>query len=353
MTGTTAVLPHCGGLLVLPHLRIQNANAISSPMTHGFPAMSAFLGFAWALGRKLAAENIPLRPVGIGAICHAHQEQVNDAGYVRTFHLSRNPVGKDGSTAAIVEEGRIHLDITLVIGVNGSPSDNPLLREEAAQEALARRVGEIVASMRVAGGSVLPPVRGPGRRIRPELVRIAQDPEDAAKQFRALRRQWLPGFALVSRDDLLQQRLAQLRAQDPQAHALDAWLDLARFNWRPRPASGGAPPPDGKVEWQHDHDDGWIVPIPVGYGALSSLYPAGAVRHGRDQTTRMRFVESLYSTGQWIAPHRLTRLADLLWYANHQPDAGLYRCRNDYRPLVPVPQNAPTGHAADELLSFN
>ena len=31
------------GLLVLPHLRIQNANAISSPLTHGFPSMTAFL----------------------------------------------------------------------------------------------------------------------------------------------------------------------------------------------------------------------------------------------------------------------------------------------------------------------
>jgi len=31
-------------LLVLPRLRIQNANAISSPMTWGFPAMSAFIG---------------------------------------------------------------------------------------------------------------------------------------------------------------------------------------------------------------------------------------------------------------------------------------------------------------------
>jgi CRISPR-associated protein Csy2 len=38
----STTLPDSQGLLVLPHLRIQNANAISSPLTHGFPSMTAF-----------------------------------------------------------------------------------------------------------------------------------------------------------------------------------------------------------------------------------------------------------------------------------------------------------------------
>ena len=66
------------GLLILPRLRIQNANAISSPLTHGFPSMTAFLGFMWALGRKMADAGIPLKPEKIGVICHWHQEQVVD-----------------------------------------------------------------------------------------------------------------------------------------------------------------------------------------------------------------------------------------------------------------------------------
>ena len=36
-------------ILVLPHLRIQNANAIGSPLTHGFPSITAFTGLMWAL----------------------------------------------------------------------------------------------------------------------------------------------------------------------------------------------------------------------------------------------------------------------------------------------------------------
>ena len=34
-------------LLVLPRLRVQNANAISSPLTHGFPSVTAFTGLMW------------------------------------------------------------------------------------------------------------------------------------------------------------------------------------------------------------------------------------------------------------------------------------------------------------------
>ena len=49
---TTRPLPP-DGLLLLPHLRVQNANAISSPLTWGFPAPTAFLGFVHALERRL------------------------------------------------------------------------------------------------------------------------------------------------------------------------------------------------------------------------------------------------------------------------------------------------------------
>ena len=47
-------------ILVLPHLRIQNANAIGSPLTHGFPSITAFTGVMWALQRKLAQAGVPM-----------------------------------------------------------------------------------------------------------------------------------------------------------------------------------------------------------------------------------------------------------------------------------------------------
>ena len=87
---------------------------------------------------------------------------------------------------------------------------------------------------------------------------------------------------------------------------------------------------------------GWIVPIPVGFGALSELQPAGEVQNARDHDTPFRFVESLYSIGQWISPHRLDNVGQLLWYASTDPGAGLYRCRNRYQP--PPADDATAAH---------
>jgi len=322
-----STLPRSPALLVLPRLRIQSANAISSPLTHGFPSMTAFLGFMWALERRLADTDFAIGLQSVGVICHDFDEQVTDGGYVKAFRLSRNPVDRDGSTAAIVEEGRIHLDITLVFGVKGRFAQ----QDDAQRQAFADGIGSIVASMRLAGGSVFAPTRH-DQRTRPWLRMVDQDPAAARDQFRRWRRYWLPGFALVARDDLLQQRIG-LSQNGTKAPPMDAWLDLSRFNWRSRrieTKNENTGESNARIEWAHDRTEGWIVPIPVGYAALSDLHEPGTVRNARDQGTPFRFVESLYSIGQWIGPHHLSHPDQLLWYAHSDDAQGVYRCRNDY-----------------------
>ncbi|MDR5866778.1 type I-F CRISPR-associated protein Csy2 [Halomonas koreensis] len=314
-------------LLILPRLRVQNANAISSPMTWGFPAMSAFVGLMHALERKLP-EHLDLEFQGVGVICHDYQAQAASNGFTHSFHLTRNPVDKSGNTAAIVEEGRIHLEITLVFAVRGESCYGA---DEETQR-VARETAEIVSGMRIAGGSVVPPSLGKASRPRPWLEQLDDDPEARALQFRRLRRRWLPGFALVSRDDLLTQRLAGMREQSPEANVLDAWLDLSRLNHECRvkqvEIEGGKPREE--VSWEIRRRPGWLVPIPVGYGAISRLFEPGEVTRARDASTPFRFVESLYSIGQWVSPHRLSNPEELLWYVDNDLDAGLYRLANDF-----------------------
>jgi CRISPR-associated protein Csy2 len=314
--------PHFTHLLVLPHLKVHNANAVSSPLTHGFPSITAFLGLMWALERKTRAAGLDLEFSAMGVVCHDRREQTTEGGFVKSFRLTRNPVGKDGSTAAIVEEGRIHLDLSLVLAVNAGPWD------QDAQQRDLKTILDMLQGMRIAGGTLLPATQAPTSRHLPWLADFTGDSDDQAKVFRMLRARLLPGSALVARDDLIDQRLQTLRANTPDASRLDAWLSLSRINWH-----YDSKAEDGKGAWQHDRKKGfgWVVPIPVGYGALGGLHDAGSVVHARDATTPFRFVESLYSMGEWIGPHRLHAPQDLLWYADSRPDEGLYRCRNDYR----------------------
>jgi CRISPR-associated protein Csy2 len=219
-------------LLVLPRIRVQNANAISSPLTWGFPSITAFTGLMTALARRLGPDG-GLRFESVGVVCHDFEAQVTQSGYTRSFSLTRNPVLQDGSTAAIVEEGRVHIDITLVFKVRVVTA----MLNDTARAECAALVAELLAGMRIAGGSVMPPLPGSARKPpRAQLVLVPDDVELCEKQFKRLSRQWLPGFALVSRDDLLQKRVIELReiatANTAQPTLLDAWLDLSRINHR-------------------------------------------------------------------------------------------------------------------------
>lgn len=331
-THHTAAPTH-SALLELPRLRVQNANAISSPLTWGFPAITAFTGFMTALARRLGPE-AGIAFQGVGVICHGFEAQVTHGGYTHSFALTRNPVLADGSTAAIVEEGRVHLDITLVLQADLA---HRYLDDNARAE-LAAHIGHLVAGMRLAGGSVMPPLPGPFQHPpRPRLSLLASQADDRASQFNRMRRRWLPGFALVLRDDLLQAHWAELQTCQPQATLLDAWLDLSRINHR---ATRKAPDPThtadatDPADWATDSRPGWLVPIPVGFAALSELHAPGTVAGARDPAVPFQFVESVYSIGQWISPHRLQDTHDLLWHTSHDTANGLYRCTNQFKPVA-------------------
>ena len=325
-------------VLVMPRLRVQNANAISSPMTWGFPSITAFVGLMHALARRVPPDS-GLEFRGVGVICHDFEALITEGGYTRAFRLTRNPVDKDGSTAAIVEEGRIHLDITLVMLVNVAASH----WAESERQRLAQTVNAAVADMRVAGGSVLPPLATDQRRVpRPQLRLLPDAQSERHDDFRRMSRRWLPGFTLVARDDLLHAHLVKLQQANATATVLDAWLDLSRLNHRATHATrvdDKTGESSDAIEWVTERHEGWTVPIPVGYAGLSELHAAGTVASARDETTPFRFVESVYSIGQWISPHRLTDVNDLLWYGQYDESNCLYRCCNDF--AVP-PSIAPS-----------
>jgi CRISPR-associated protein Csy2 len=311
-----------GGLLILPRLQVQNANAISGALTWGFPSPTAFTGFAHALERRLRNDLDGLQEGfgGVGIICHRFEPQMAQPAGRRTqvFRLTRNPVGKDGGSTALVEEGRAHLEVSLIIVVKDGFSDFD-------GNAWAKNAHHLAQGMRLAGGSVLPARKGERYEARWQIL---PDSLNAQKEvFGKLRRRLLPGFALVQREDLLKDRLKEIRVAQPGATALDALLDLSRLNIEPTVPNLDQPE---EVIWQVRKHPGWLVPLPIGYAGISDLYAPGQVAGARDTETPFRFVESLYSLGQWIAPHRLSCLEQLLWHSTAEPDAGLYRCINRY-----------------------
>ena len=307
------------GLLLIPHLRVQNANTISGPLSWGFPSPTAFLGFTHALERKLR-DDWDLHFTGVAIVCHRFDPLTTRPNRRRhqVFNLMRHPIRAgykkwQDKDAAIVEEGRAHMEVSLLLGTEADLNDDP--------DDFLRMLAETVQGMRLAGGSILP---SRNTESRPLWQPWWDDESDNIVAFRKLRRRLLPGFALVHRPDLLAERLNDLKQQEPETNALDALIDLAALHVEPETDK------QGQTHWQYRRSPGWLVPLPIGYGALSELYPPGHVANARDSETPFRFAESLYSLCQWISPHRIHLPQPLMWRYQTDEQGGLYLCANDY-----------------------
>ena len=278
--------------LFFDHIKVHNANAISSPLTYGFPAISGFLGAIHALNRKIESDH-PIYLDGVLIACHDCDVQVyrpnNYADY--TFRLTRNPLAKNGDTRSIIEEGRVHLDVSLIVEVK--IEDRETLDDVNDQEKFINQIRQKLYQQRIAGGQV----------IEIESVGLYSASESLDDLTQAL----LPAFVLVEAQQDLQEITAELQQKDPNATALDALVETAMLHHHPQE----------KDQWQTTsvkQGRGWLVPIPLGYQAISPLFDAGMVEHARSNQHPTQFVECIYGLGKWVFPLRLQEnLSQAFW----------------------------------------
>lgn len=331
-------------LLLLKNIRVENANAISG-ITWGFPAPTHFLGFVHALSRKCQArwgEHASLG--GVGIICHSHQVQTQQpSGFEHVFALSRNPLTKDGNTAPFNEEGRMHMTVSLLVECEFNPLDLDLgdgMPEQRIRD-LENWLLDKLVTQRLAGGTI----------TLIERVRywsVDTDTDDGARFFRRQMLRLIPGFVLLDRSSLLTEHHQARQEQSSDASLLDSWLDFVALCYQPEPVGleeGKQPVPgETKAEWQRKAKpaSGYLVPLSVGYQAISDLYEPGVVARARDNSVPFRFVESAYSIGEWCSPHRLQSPEQLLWRYRYSGDA--YLCE------IPDPALAVTeSNASDDI----
>jgi CRISPR-associated protein Csy2 len=273
--------------LLLDRIEIEGANALASPMTYGFPAITGFMGAIHALNRKLVESGFELDLSGVLIACHdLNVQRYRPHRYADyTFNQSRNPIKKDGGTASIIEEGKVHLTVSLVVEVSASRAAARDLEDDQAR--FEQSCYQTVLCQRMAGGSV-------------HAIKSVQllDRHDIDELPLAL----YPAFVLMdARADLIE--ITQtLQASDHSATALDALLDVATLHHEPTTADSGA------VTW-HTRSArtgrGWLVPMPVGYQGLAPAFKAGELENSRNPEYPSQYVEAIYSLGKWVFPNRL------------------------------------------------
>ena len=295
--------------LLIPHIRIHNANAMSSPYSIGFPAMTAWLGAVHALQRKLQQlpdfENLCLSKVGIS--CHQLEVQTHRSkgDFVSSIIGTGNPLDKDGSRPSFIEEARCHVTVSLLIEMSESDPE--------WEESLPIAIAPMLRQMKMAAGDVL-------SFREPQVVYLE---EGNAIELKKLTQRLMLGHVLVERRQLLQDYVATNPEQDV-LHAL-----LAHLHIRHRVAVDANQEAiaigHNQYLWEASRlQTGWLVPIVVGVQGIS---PLGLAQNQRDANTPHRFAESVLTLGEFVMPYRIERIDDMLWHYHVDAEQDLYVCQ--------------------------
>ncbi|EKO3654456.1 type I-F CRISPR-associated protein Csy2 [Vibrio metschnikovii] len=284
-------------VLILPHLKIHNANALSSPFTIGFPAMTAWLGFVHALERKLNQAGLSeLMLHSAAVVSHRCDVQTHkgEGDFVYSIIGTGNPLDKDGSRSAFIEEARCHLDVSLVIEWSGND-------EELQQPDFTQQLQAVIATMKVAGGDVL--------SVGKPSIKSVITEQDTAQVLRQL----MPGYVLNERRDLM------IDAMQQGADAIDALLGYLTVHHHCEQLE------DQSVVWHSQRKtSGWIVPIATGFQGIS---PLGEAKNQRDPLVPHRFAESVVTLGEFVMAHKIKHLDDILWQYHPDLENALYLCQ--------------------------
>lgn len=294
------------GFLLIKRLEVINANALSSPLTYGFPAITAFTGAVHALSRKInrseALADIFLDGVLIAA--HSCQPQTYREYFNKpfTFIQSRHSVEKTGDTAPIIQEGYCHLTVSLLIGVYAK--DGYLSEEQI--EALKKQLFIAIQQQPLAGGNVI------GLDAQEPIQFYKDDVDQCVSEL-------LPAFVLIDAHKELTAITQELQKDNPAATALDALIETAAVHYIPDDEEGS--------NWKTHSvkkGRGWLVPIPVGYQGIAPRYDAGVMKNARYPHYPSQYVEALYSLGKWIFPYSIDSIDDAMWYQKYDAEKDLY-----------------------------
>lgn len=302
--------------LLLRHVKIHNANAFSSPLTIGFPAMTAWLGAMHALERKLRQHEAlsDIRLTKLAVSCHDFNLQTykGPGDYVNSVIITSNPLRKKGASferPPFIEEARVHLTISLLIEIDGLLPDRFSIFIEKTTETLM--------GMKIAGGDILDflPIQDPMESTSTRNFRLLLVDGENEREVRRAIRSLMPGYVLVERRQLLKRKQEELNQQD----ILQVMLDLLALHYEYD---------DEQDSWhlQPRKEKGWLVPIVTGFKGLT---PLGHVANQRDASTLHRFAEPVLTLGEFKMAHRFDCIDDIMWHYHYDKNKDLYVCVNE------------------------
>lgn len=285
-------------ILLIPNIKIHNANALSSPYTIGFPAMTAWLGFMHALERKLHNSKFTqIKFTGLCVSCLDINLQTHKGknDYVSSIIATSNPLDKTGKRPSFIEEARCDIEVSIAIECQMDAIDH---------NQFTNFINNLLPRMKIASGDII-------------SIKPCQHLEVDENNPLALTKYLMPGFCLVSRQDLIRQSMEY--GQD----SIDAILDYLKVTTDIEINE------NKKVIRSNPYkkEKGWLVPIAIGYQGIGELK---ITKNQRDTTTPHKFAESIVTLGEFKMPHHFDNIDEIMWRYQDYKDDDLYLCTNSY-----------------------
>jgi CRISPR-associated protein Csy2 len=267
--------------ILIPNIKVINANAQPTWWIISAPSMTAYVGFAHALALSMNAK----RHEGVAIIHHDIQflgEEINNQ-YGLNFlphqfrasgFIDRDDYAKNSVSLSSQPTARCHLNISLVIA----------LPEETKISSLS--VEKFLRGARIAGGSIIK---------HDDVQCLATTHQEALKAINK------NGYSIIERQDLMMKR-------EEDRDMIDVLLRNTRrykndFNKQIK-----------KSDKEETKSAGWIVPTCLGYAGISSVKEKNKVRNGLTHL----YVEPLVG----LVQYKNSRNAGLhFWrYKNYHPN---------------------------------
>jgi CRISPR-associated protein Csy2 len=311
-------------ILLIPKISIHNANALSSPYTIGFPAMTAWLGWMHNIQRKLQAKftteqtNEKLQTIQFKGICischdidlHTFQNNSKNASQNHIIGTA-NPLkfnSKKGQweRPPFIPEARVSLDVTIAIELN-----TKLIPD--LQKKLFATLASLIYQNKIASGDVI-------SFSDSEIKLFNIDEENSEdKEFKDLKRKLMPGYCLISRQELVTEKMQQGKS------ALQAILDYLTVTTELNKEKNKSTTYN---TYKKEQEKGWIIPIPIGYQGLTEPQNAKITR---DENTPHLFAESVLTLGEFIMPTQFNDITQLFWHYPEEINNDLYLCKNTFQ----------------------
>lgn len=280
--------------LIIPRMKVSNANAMSAPFIIGVPSITSFMGFSHKLQLEIQNNiNQNIRFIKTGISVHSFNLRSIKSGKYSLLSVTRNPLLRSGNPRSFIEEAKCNFEVSIINEVSGLPvSDN---------DKLVSWINNSLLGYKVSSGDLL-------SFKKPFIYSIDMDKYEEVK---GLLKKLMLGYVLTERKDLIIKRINE----EKRKNSLDSLLDYLKVF----------------VHEDKDHiknhfkiESGWLVPISVGYHGLTT--PEKIINECREPKFNHVFCESLVTLGEFKLPTTINNIDDFLWEYAHDSEKNYFYC---------------------------